>query len=134
MLFSNTVSVAPPSPPPPPPSPPPVPQRSAAFIAAMNKLQDTMPAADFALLDMAFKSSPSLTQRFNDQIGKSITSLVYDSRALGALYRPGSDSSGFILFGRSILNHVIYGTGSAVQSSAIRAFVDHSGSYPHELK
>jgi len=122
MPVSNPAPVAPPSvpaPTPPPPPPSPGPPRSAAVNVAMTKLQLTMTPADFALLDKADLSSPTLTQRLNEQVGKSITSIEYRSDGAGAFFEVGANGKGPIVIGKAFLDSIVLGSGTTVLSSAI---------------
>jgi Ca2+-binding RTX toxin-like protein len=85
----------------------------------MTKLQLTMTPADFALLDKAVLSSPTLTQRLNEQVGKSITSIEYRSDGAGAFFEVGANGKGPIVIGKAFLDSIVLGSGTTVLSSAI---------------
>ena len=107
----------------PTPIPTPTPPRSAALALAMSNLQLTMSAADYARLNAAIASSPTLTQRLNEQIGTSITGIEFRSTASGASFHGNSAGIGPIVIGGSFLTNLTVDSTGAVLRSAINDLI-----------
>jgi Ca2+-binding RTX toxin-like protein len=94
------------------------------LIEALKKLQPTMAAADYARLDSAIASSVTLTQRLNDQVGKSITGIEFRSLAKGAVFENTVAGKGPIVIGGDFIKDLFFNPATgAVLSSAVNDLI-----------
>ena len=81
----------------------PGPARTAALNAVLLQLKAKLSTTDYATFDAALTDSPTLTTRFNEQVGKSITAIDYRTGIDGAFFQPNSSGSGPIVIGAQFL-------------------------------